>query len=117
MVIMECGSGILAEIAPGIRMQELSDFESMSLDHITVEVGSVEHEIIHRLTDEIVYVLEGQLQAVINGNSFDLKSGSCVLIKRGTKHKFSNIGSCPAKILAVCSPPYNPNDVELVTHD
>lgn len=103
-------------IAPGIMMEVLCRFDGVSVDHILVEEGSIEHEVVHHKTDEFIYVLEGRLEALIDGRASTLCAGSCVLLKRGTRHKFTCSGAGRTRLLAICSPPYSKDDVEVVSH-
>jgi mannose-6-phosphate isomerase-like protein (cupin superfamily) len=100
-------------IADGIRMRVMARLDTVSLDYITVSPNSVEHEISHRRTDELIFVLQGELCGAINGEKVHLSKGTCISIPRGTRHKFYNESSDPVVLLAVCSPPYDKNDVHL----
>lgn len=102
------------EIAPGISMAGLSPFDSASLDYILVEDASVEHMIIHRETDEIIFILEGELEASVGGEERTLRKNDTTVIRRGTPHCFINKSGNAVKLLSICSPGYDPKDVVVV---
>jgi mannose-6-phosphate isomerase-like protein (cupin superfamily) len=59
----------------------------------------------HRGADQWLYVLSGSGVATLGGRKHRLKSGSLVLIERGTTHEIRNTGRTPLKTLNVYVPP------------
>lgn len=58
----------------------------------------------HRDVDEVSYVLEGEIGALIGDEEVHAGPGAFVLKPRGIPHTFWNSGSTPAKLLEVISP-------------
>lgn len=105
----------LKELDHGISYSTICDLETMSLDYIVIEPMSVEEPIIHRLTDEIIFVLEGELEGTVNNVKRTIKKGDAVAIKKGVPHSFINKSEFTAKIISVCNPSYTPDDVHKVS--
>jgi quercetin dioxygenase-like cupin family protein len=60
---------------------------------------------IHHDADEVVYVLEGEFQFTVEGQTIPATAGSFVLVPKGTPHTVANTGTEGGKILVVLSPP------------
>ena len=60
---------------------------------------------IHDAHEESFYVLEGEVEFEMGGQSVRGKAGFFVLIPRGTVHTFWSVGTVPARLLKVISPP------------
>ncbi len=58
----------------------------------------------HRDVDEISYVLEGEIGALIGGQEVHAGPGTLVLKPKGIPHTFWNSGSSPARLLEVIWP-------------
>lgn len=114
MIIRQCGSDLMKEIAPGIDMQTLFSEGLLSVDFIRVAPNAVEHEVVHLETDEIIFLIEGHLEARIDGIEQLISAGDCVVLKKGTRHLFANRSTSPIRLLAICSPAYSSNDVHVV---
>jgi mannose-6-phosphate isomerase-like protein (cupin superfamily) len=59
----------------------------------------------HRGADQWLFVVAGSGVAVLGGRKHRLKSGSLVLVERGTTHEIRNTGRTPLKTLNVYVPP------------
>ncbi|MFI0213479.1 cupin domain-containing protein [Streptomyces lydicus] len=59
---------------------------------------------IHHHADEFVYVLEGELEADIDGLTHRLTPGMCVLLPHGVPHALRNASQPPARCLQISSP-------------
>lgn len=59
---------------------------------------------IHRREDEAFYVLEGELDFIVDGEGFKASPGAWVTLARGSLHGFKNTSPRPAKILIVATP-------------
>jgi quercetin dioxygenase-like cupin family protein len=58
----------------------------------------------HNQTDEIIYVLEGEYEVVCDGQKSIARSGSMLVIPRGTTHSLQNRQTTPSKMLAIITP-------------
>jgi mannose-6-phosphate isomerase-like protein (cupin superfamily) len=59
---------------------------------------------IHYREDETFYVLEGELEFMVEGNPIKVGAGSCLYVRKGTLHTYSNVGTQPARYLGVLAP-------------
>jgi len=59
---------------------------------------------LHREQCETDYVIEGELEYHINGETFVVKSGGCIHIPKQTPHASINLQSEPAKIISILTP-------------
>lgn len=59
---------------------------------------------IHPEQDETHYILKGQLRYQIGEETFELKSGDCVYIPKGTPHAWINLHQEPARIIGILTP-------------
>jgi quercetin dioxygenase-like cupin family protein len=48
---------------------------------------------VHADDDETIYVVEGQLTAVVDGEARTLSPGESIFLKRGTPHQLMNPGN------------------------
>ncbi|WP_457614099.1 cupin domain-containing protein [Methanopyrus sp.] len=90
------------------RVRELYSDDKISVAEVSVRGEGEEHY--HRRTFEVYYVIDGRGKVVLNGRPVDIRRGDVVAIEPGTRHKV--IGNL--KILAVCIPPFDPDDVHRV---
>lgn len=58
--------------------------------------------------DEVIYVLEGQGELVVGGESAPLRSGSCVHLPRTLVHCLANMGDDELRLLGVFRPAGSP---------
>ena len=62
---------------------------------------------VHQHEDEIIYVLSGEFEVFLNGDTIRAKSGDWLNFTRGIPHGFKNTGSLPGKTLWFVSPGKN----------
>ncbi|MGK6315026.1 cupin domain-containing protein [Neorhizobium sp. DT-125] len=60
---------------------------------------------VHAGDDEAVYVIEGELTAVIDGEAHRLAAGQSVFLKRGVPHQLMNTSGRPARYILIDTPP------------
>ncbi|HKB55809.1 MAG TPA: cupin domain-containing protein [Ramlibacter sp.] len=83
----------------GSARQEMGTFE------LTVPPGSnVPPPHSHSNNDEFIYVLEGTLRYMVDGEVRDLKPGEFMFTPRGSVHGFSNPHGVPARALVTNTP-------------
>lgn len=87
--------GIPAETFEGLRLkflpQPLSRFDLTAV-HVMLPRGSSVPPIYHKVTDELVYVLEGRAWAYLGRGKFLLRPGDWLPIPAGVGHQFVPIG-------------------------
>jgi len=59
----------------------------------------------HAGSEQVLYVVEGELEAEIGDESFTMRPGDSVIVRRNVAHKFTNRGSKPALTFNVYTPP------------
>lgn len=62
---------------------------------------------VHQHEDEIVYVLEGEFEVLLGGETFRLKAGESRYFPRHVVHGFTNVGVTTARTLFFVSPGAN----------
>lgn len=65
-------------------------------------------EEVHEKEDQVLFLVEGEGEAVLNDQRKPYKAGDIVLVRAGTKHNFINTGSTDLKIITTYSPPHHP---------
>lgn len=63
----------------------------------------------HDLEDQILYFVEGQGKAILNGEEQEFGAGDLVLVPSGTEHNFVNTGSGDLKVITAYSPAHHPD--------
>ena len=71
-----------------------------------VDICEDAREHYHKKMTEIYFVLEGEGDVVLNGESYPVKPGTTILINAGTKHKAKG----KLKVVVVPIPPFDPED-------
>jgi quercetin dioxygenase-like cupin family protein len=69
---------------------------------VPAESGPPMH--IHERESESIYVLEGEVRVIANGEDFNLGPGGFVHMPKGSLHKFENTLKVPSKILLIFLP-------------
>ena len=67
--------------------------------------GSTNKEEARVGTEKFLYVLEGELEATVGPDTHTLKKGSSLYFEASLPHQLRNLGSKPARCLAVTTPP------------
>lgn len=62
----------------------------------------------HPDNDQVLYFVEGQGKAILNGEEAEIGEGDLVLVNAGTEHNFINTGDMDLKIITTYSPPHHP---------
>jgi mannose-6-phosphate isomerase-like protein (cupin superfamily) len=68
------------------------------------EIGEETHE-----GDQILFFVEGEGEAILEGESSPVGSGDYVFVPSGTLHNFVNTGSGPLRLLTTYAPPEHPH--------
>lgn len=69
---------------------------------------------LHRTSEELYSVLEGEGVMTLGDEIFPLAAGDTVCIPPGTPHRVGNTGPGVLKILCCCAPPYSHDDTQLL---
>lgn len=75
-----------------------------TLIEIIIEAGGIMPSHRHAAFEEGFYVLEGKVDAVLNGETYDAVPGSFLIIPWGHPHEIRNRADCPARLLLLSVP-------------
>jgi mannose-6-phosphate isomerase-like protein (cupin superfamily) len=59
----------------------------------------------HAKSDQVLLLLEGELEAEVDGEKRTMRKGDCCIVPAGTPHRFENRGRGRAVTFNVYSPP------------
>jgi mannose-6-phosphate isomerase-like protein (cupin superfamily) len=77
---------------------------SLSLIEASVPPGAGPMAHVHNANDEAFYLLAGQLEFLDGDHTFVASMGDFVFVPRGTRHRFRNPGTHPARMLFLFTP-------------
>lgn len=64
------------------------------------DIGEESHDV-----DQVLVFVEGEGEAVLNGERSEIQANSLVVVPAGTQHNFINTGSTALKLYTVYAPP------------
>lgn len=76
---------------------------------MSIPAGGEIGEETHADNDQVLYLIEGEGAAILDGERASYKTGDLVLVEAGTKHNFVNTGEVPLKIITMYSPAHHPD--------
>jgi len=92
----------------GIRLERLIPYKKGHLlqgcIHVIAPGGSSDGEITHS-GEEIGYVIEGHIELVVDGKSYEAVAGDSFYFRSERAHGYRNIGEGEARVLFVNTPP------------
>ena len=94
----------------GSAIRELHHTAAQSLAEATLEPGQATERHYHSVSEEIYFVLKGQGEMELDGETRFLRPGDAVLIPPGAWHTLENNGTSELRILCCCVPPYADDD-------
>jgi mannose-6-phosphate isomerase-like protein (cupin superfamily) len=59
----------------------------------------------HPQSEQMLYLVEGELEAEVGARTFSMSAGESVIVPKGADHRFRNAGKKPAVTFNVYSPP------------
>jgi mannose-6-phosphate isomerase-like protein (cupin superfamily) len=103
----------LATAAPfttkdGSTIRELHHTAAQSLAEATLAPGQSTQRHYHRASEEIYFVLEGEGDLDIDGETRHVGTGDAALIPAGAWHEIA--ATSPLRFLCCCAPPYSHDD-------
>lgn len=75
---------------------------------MSIDPGGEIGEEVHNDNDQVLYLVEGKGQVVLDGVTEDFSPGDIVLVKKGTRHNFISSKDIGMKIITMYSPPHHP---------
>jgi mannose-6-phosphate isomerase-like protein (cupin superfamily) len=76
---------------------------------MSIPPGGEIGEEVHKKNDQVLYLVQGAGQAVLDGQASSYSAGDVVLVPAGTKHNFIANSSQSMKIITTYSPPHHPD--------
>jgi mannose-6-phosphate isomerase-like protein (cupin superfamily) len=90
------------EIAMRIESHHTNGIFSLTEIVVAPQSGPPLH--IHQDADEVLYVLEGTVDFVCEGEQFRTGAGGFAAIPRGSRHAFRNFEETPARMIVLLTP-------------
>jgi mannose-6-phosphate isomerase-like protein (cupin superfamily) len=72
---------------------------------------------LHAEDDETIYLIEGELTAVVNGEAHQLTAGQCIFLKRGVPHQLANMSGRSARYILIDTPALFDSFLEEAGHE
>lgn len=72
---------------------------------MTIPPGGEIGEEVHQDTDQVLAFVDGEGQAILNGETSQIGPNDLVFVRAGTRHNFVNTGSQPWRLLTIYAPP------------
>jgi mannose-6-phosphate isomerase-like protein (cupin superfamily) len=112
-------SDVPAQKLPGRELQWLVTPETIGAEKISMAVmdcppGSTVRPLhSHRDIEEILFILEGEGEAWVDGEVAPFKQGDAVLFPVNSKHMVRNTGTTSLRTCSIFSPPTSPDSYSL----
>jgi mannose-6-phosphate isomerase-like protein (cupin superfamily) len=75
---------------------------------MTIPPGEEIGEEVHEHVDQILLFIDGEGEAVLEGQRSDVRPNDLVLVKAGTRHNFINRGDRSLRLVTIYAPPEHP---------
>jgi mannose-6-phosphate isomerase-like protein (cupin superfamily) len=87
--------------------------EVMTADHqqvvlMTIPPGGEIGEEVHPDTDQSLVFVDGEGEAVLDGETTPVRANDLVLVRAGMRHNFVNTGPEPLRLVTTYAPPHHP---------
>ena len=105
------GKDVPVQQSPGRNLQGLATAETLgaqllSMCHLECPPGATVRPVhSHRDTEELMYILEGQGEAWVDGETAPFRAGDVVLLPANALHMVRNTGATPLVTVCVFAPP------------
>src|SRR5437764_15086282 len=107
-IVKLAGQGPVRNMAPGraatLKLQNGETQESLMMFEEVAPVGTVTPMHLHRDSDEVAYVLSGEITFKIGDEITVGGPGTCAFMPRGLAHAWKNTSSEPGRVLFLYSP-------------
>lgn len=74
-----------------------------------IPVGQDIGEEVHPTTDQMLFFVDGDAEAILNGETRKVEKNDVVFVPAGTTHNFKNTGNKDLKLFTVYAPPAHPD--------
>ena len=83
--------------------------QNSQIVEMSLKVGEDIGEEVHPNTDQIIFIVDGDGEAVLNGETRQIEEHDVVFVPVWTKHNFINRGDEELKLFTVYAPPEHPD--------
>jgi len=88
--------------------REIATGRHSQLVVMTIPPGEEIGEEVHQGNDQLLVIVDGQAEAVLDGQPSRVGQGGVVPVEAGTRHNFLNRGQTPLRLVTVYAPPEHP---------
>jgi mannose-6-phosphate isomerase-like protein (cupin superfamily) len=88
--------------------REVGTAEHSQVVLMTIQPGEEIGEEVHEHNDQLLVFVEGEADAILEGESSPVRVGQATLVPAGTQHNFRNSGQSPLRLWTVYAPPEHP---------
>ena len=85
--------------------REVATGEHSQVAVMTIPPAEEIGEEVHEGNDQLLVIVEGECEAVLDGRTSQVGPNQLVLVKAGTRHNFINTGQAPLHLVTVYAPP------------
>jgi mannose-6-phosphate isomerase-like protein (cupin superfamily) len=75
---------------------------------MTIPPGGEIGEEVHEHVDQLLLFVEGNADAILDGERSSVDANDLVFVKAGTRHNFVNTGDVPLRLVTIYAPPEHP---------
>ena len=72
---------------------------------MSIDPGSEIGEEVHDDIDQVLVFVEGEGEAIVEGDTSPVRANTLTFVPGGTRHNFRNTGSTPLKLFTIYAPP------------
>lgn len=76
---------------------------------MSIPAGGEIGEEVHEENDQLLLLVQGRGNVVLDGETAEFTTGDLVLVPAGARHNFITAGDEPMKIVTTYSPPHHPD--------
>lgn len=76
---------------------------------MSIPAGSDIGEEVHPTTDQILFIIDGEGEAILNSETKHCKEHDVIFVPAGTVHNFKNTDTTDLKLITVYTPPEHPD--------
>ena len=88
--------------------REVATADKSQVVLMTIPVGEEIGEEVHEGIDQLLVFVDGEAEAILEGETSPVAAGQAVLVPAGTRHNFRNTGAQPLRLWTVYAPPEHP---------
>ena len=87
-----------------VKAGEIQEGSGVALLEYVTRKGEEPQSHIHKMEDEIFYIVEGDIRFSCGGETFDLKKGGFMFLPRGIEHGYTILSDEPVRLIVITAP-------------